>query len=339
MINCTAVTDYPGWVTAATYHKCVIGFLGTIGNSISLWCLVQSASTNKATKFHMIFVFSVLLAICLVTLPSVSVINYISAFCKSRWFREELFISISISSSFLLQLERINFTAIAIFRCVAVWRPYMFHKLSTVTCVLVMEGVLCLYAFLPWILGLCLGYDRITYSGKYSSVRFGENSVLHKMVFTWYSVNYCLTFMATLFAYLFMIATIILQEKKLSVDQRSATTMDHVYFSIHVVILTNLVLDGPHVIVHLLSNQRLASIITHMIFFLHLIIDPMVFVGFNLHYRRAVLHRMYKCLPVAISSKLRPLEPNDDTLRMQDTPLEKCSGQPEGVYNTCVIKY
>ncbi|XP_069944603.1 uncharacterized protein [Cherax quadricarinatus] len=181
-MNCTSATANPGWVTASTYQKCLISFLGTIGNSISLWCLVHCARTNMSTKFHLIFVFSVLLAISLVILPYVAFINYISAFCKILTFPETLIVTISITSSFLLQLERINFTAVAVLRCLAVLRPLLFQTLSKMSIMMMIEAALCLYVFLPWVLGLSLPSDtvpRLDSHGKTPSEKSLSLGVAH----------------------------------------------------------------------------------------------------------------------------------------------------------------
>ncbi|XP_045620733.2 uncharacterized protein [Procambarus clarkii] len=333
MVNCTIIKDYPGWVIASTYGKCFVSVLGAVGNSMSLWCLVKCGRTNKATKFLLCFFFSILLGVCVVTLPSISFVNHARAFCQYEWVPEGFYITTSIFSTFLIQFERVNFTAISVFRCVAVWEPHVFHKVSRVSIVLIMEAVLAFYVVLPWLLGVILSHGDVHYDGKVSQVKFGEKS-LNDMVYRWYGVNYTTTFLATLLAYILLIVAIVRREKRAG-ERTTDATMDHVSFTIQVILLANLLLDGPHVIVHLLEGQRLANIIIHMIFNLHLVIDPAVFVGLNVHYRSAVLHRIKTCVPHSVAALISS-QANTTDMNIPVTPPGGSTTEPFGLHNKCI---
>ncbi|XP_047469939.1 uncharacterized protein LOC125025771 isoform X2 [Penaeus chinensis] len=75
---------------------------------------------------------------------------------------------------------------------------------------------------------------------------------------------------------------------------------DQVNVAVGALILTNLLLDGPHIIVHILgiSSRALAFILIHVVYRLHLALDSFIFIGLNLHYRRKVLRRALTCCPV-----------------------------------------
>ncbi|XP_063587610.1 uncharacterized protein LOC134764866 isoform X2 [Penaeus indicus] len=84
---------------------------------------------------------------------------------------------------------------------------------------------------------------------------------------------------------------------------------DQVNVAVGAVILTNLLLDGPHIIVHILGipSTDLAFILIHVVYRLHTALDPFIFIGLNLHYRRQVLRRAVTCCPVCanlVSSNL-----------------------------------
>ncbi|XP_042241267.1 C-C chemokine receptor type 8-like [Homarus americanus] len=337
MAKCTAEVEYPELVTVSAALKCIISFFGTLGNATSLWCLVQCRKTNPAVRIHLVFVFSVLLGICLITLPGVTFINYISAFCKVESVPQGLRIFFSISNSVLLQIDRINFTAIAGFKMIAVFSPHRYQSVTKLM-VVVLEVFICTYALLPWLFGIFQDFQYATYNGRFMAVDFGHrNSTLNNVIYIWYGVNYCLPFLLTLVAYLLMTASMIHQKQNLGMCAVSASTMDHVTYTLRVVLLTNLVLDGPHVIVHQLQEQRLASIITHMIFYLHLLIDPLVFVGLNLHYRRLLLRRLAKSIPAAFSAYLGLSSSASDDNEVGDTPLKPLSNSLEQVdrYKAC----
>lgn len=92
--------------------------------------------------------------------------------------------------------------------------------------------------------------------------------------------------------------------------RKEGTVNDHVSFTVTVVLLTHLLVDGPHITVHPMPNQPLASIITHMIFYLHLVLDPLILVGLNVHYRRKLLWRLKVLLPHAWTTDLTPPPPS-----------------------------
>nr|XP_053656279.1 uncharacterized protein LOC128705060 [Cherax quadricarinatus] len=161
-MNCTfSQPDNFSWIIAATSYMCVISFLGTVGNSISLWCLVRYAKMSRWTKFQLIFVFSILLTISLVILPSFTFISYNSIFCEV-FLPKNLAYYIGICYSFFFQLERMNFTVIAVFRCLAVWRPHLFQKLSKMAVMVGVEAGICIYAIVICLAGLLMGLKPST---------------------------------------------------------------------------------------------------------------------------------------------------------------------------------
>lgn len=78
---------------------------------------------------------------------------------------------------------------------------------------------------------------------------------------------------------------------------------DQVNLAVGALILTNLLLDGPHIIVHILAipSKDLAFILIHVVYRLHIALDPFIFIGLNLHYRRKILRRGLACCPACAS--------------------------------------
>lgn len=88
------------------------------------------------------------------------------------------------------------------------------------------------------------------------------------------------------------------QKAEQSSGMRS-TWNEQVNFAVGVLILTNLLLDVPHITVHLLdeSSKDLSFILIHVVYRLHLALDPFIFIGLNSHYRRKILRRVVSCCP------------------------------------------
>nr|XP_053656275.1 uncharacterized protein LOC128705054 [Cherax quadricarinatus] len=109
--------------------------------------------------------------------------------------------------------------------------------------------------------------------------------------------------------------------------KKSLGNQDHVIVTINVVVLTNLLLDGPHMMVHLVAKRGIPSFIIHMVFYLHLVIDPVVFVGLNKHYQKALLCCLHTCLLSTFSTcfgnpATSDNPPTSDNIqRSPDTPL------------------
>lgn len=99
--------------------------------------------------------------------------------------------------------------------------------------------------------------------------------------------------------------------------------VDHVVRSTRLVILVNLLIDCPHVILHMIPNEGIPSVIVHMIFFHHLTLDPIIFVASNPSYRLAMLKLLHRSLPQIFQRILpqppKPSATHRDSLEIQAT--------------------
>lgn len=73
---------------------------------------------------------------------------------------------------------------------------------------------------------------------------------------------------------------------------------DQIAKSVSILIFTNLLLDVPHLTVHLTyaSSRDVSFILVHMIYRLRFVFDPFLFVWLNKRYRQKVLRYVYSKL-------------------------------------------
>lgn len=74
---------------------------------------------------------------------------------------------------------------------------------------------------------------------------------------------------------------------------------DQISLSLCVLILMNLLLDVPHITMHLMGVNwtEPSFVIVHAIYRLHFALDPVVFVGLNQRYRQKALQRAFSLVP------------------------------------------
>lgn len=88
---------------------------------------------------------------------------------------------------------------------------------------------------------------------------------------------------------------------------KSATTMDQATRAMLAVFVSNLVFGLPHSIYHLMGKQPYyMHVIFHVLFSTHFVVDPLVFVFFNLHNRRRVIDLLSSCRR-RVSCQLPPM--------------------------------
>ncbi|XP_064112634.1 uncharacterized protein LOC135219635 [Macrobrachium nipponense] len=290
--NCTVKEDISGWVIAAVWEQFVVCFIGAICNAVSIWCLLRCQRTGKAVKLQLICIFGLQTAISLVTLPFVTYLYYADFFCLENGVPKQVQFLFSILNSILLQGERLNFMALAVFRAVAVIYPNKYRKLAITKIVVSIQLGILLCIVPPWIiLGIIKGFDFSSSSGSVIRLQFRNGSSFH-FVRALYGIYYCLPFVVTVVACTFMMIALIRQRQHAkALSKKRQENMDQVASTIRVVLLTNVLLDGPHVVFHLVEDLELATVITHMAFFLHLVLDPAIFVCMNRNYREEILQK------------------------------------------------
>ena len=104
---------------------------------------------------------------------------------------------------------------------------------------------------------------------------------------------------------------------------KCASSLDYVVRSTTLIILVLLVMDFPHIVLHIFPEKELPSVIIHMVFMHYLNVVPIIFVAYNPYHRRAVLRLLHRCLPPAIRRVLpKPTTASvvvNDTVEMNAT--------------------
>lgn len=80
--------------------------------------------------------------------------------------------------------------------------------------------------------------------------------------------------------------------KKLCVKHTQGVNhQDHIAMSVSILILMNILLDVPHLAVHLLGvhSEDVSFTVVHMIYHLRFVFDSFLFVGLNVNYRQKVI--------------------------------------------------
>lgn len=322
MANCTVDEDLVPWVVAAVVNLGVDSLLGAIGNSCCVWCLLQCKITKPAIRFQLLCVFSLMLACSVITLPIVTFMYYNNTFCRS-FISPEVKFWFSAINSIVLQMERASFATVAVFRMIAVCWPQMYTKWSKMNVVVKLQAGLIVYTVPMWLVyGALTGFKLLPGGGSVmhmSDHRFGS-SILYLNI-TVYVLYYTVPFLVTLIASIIMI--ICLRQQEQILGSVGDSSVDHVVRSTSLVILVNLLIDCPHVIIHMIPDDGVPSVLIHMIFFHHLMFDPIIFIFSNPTYRWAVLRLLQQRLP-KVCRRVLPQPPNPlvihgDSLEMQPT--------------------
>ncbi|XP_047469937.1 uncharacterized protein LOC125025771 isoform X1 [Penaeus chinensis] len=290
MDNCTTDISNRGWFTTALVIQLSTCFFGVIGSSLSLWCLLTCKCIQTGMKIQLGLFFAVLLLLCAVAMPGAVVVEYQSWLCYEE--APNLRIAFVGLYTIAVALERNIFAGIAVYRLVAVCFPQKYKVLTRWTVVTVVETLICAGVLALWI-PIFLNQDvQAVDLNNPSSYSMGL--VLYYLVFL-FPIFVCV------FAYAILIVVMMVRRHKAKESSGLRPSYnDQVNVAVGALILTNLLLDGPHIIVHILgiSSRALAFILIHVVYRLHLALDSFIFIGLNLHYRRKVLRRALTCCPV-----------------------------------------
>lgn len=106
--------------------------------------------------------------------------------------------------------------------------------------------------------------------------------------------------------------------------------MDQATRAMLAVFISNLVFSLPHSIYHLMGKlPHYYSVIFHILFSAHFVVDPLVFIFVNLHHRRRVLALLAACTPWMTGQLPRPrprsVSPVTMPVTVNSTPLSLLS--------------
>ncbi|XP_066976563.1 uncharacterized protein [Macrobrachium rosenbergii] len=302
--------SFQGFIIATTAQNFLLQVLGAIVNALSLWCLWKCRRTGNAIKLQLALVFILLLLLATVILPGEGWINYLDFYCRGEKIRDSTTIFFLLASGFILQLERMNISSVAIYRFIAVKFPQLYKRMTQVKVVAALEVIIFIYISIPYLMGFTQPMAVARFEDGNQYVKFGQrNSTVAKVVYRMYAYNFLIPFLITLTAYSMMAVIILYQKFK----TKTLGKTDHVTFTIQLIILIDLVLDAPHAIAHFTRAKRFNMTIVHMVFHMHLLIDPLIFLFLNPHNRQIVLETARGSLPQRFVAYLPPATASTNT--------------------------
>ncbi|XP_069984512.1 uncharacterized protein [Penaeus vannamei] len=194
-------------------------------------------------------------------------------------------------------VDQLALAVIAVYRLTAVYFPLKYKLWSRPTVVVAVEVAVTV----PAVLALTLAFLFLDFDmGVPTDNAFGK--IL-------YGVLYLLPITIIVTAYGTMVSIVGFRRCGKRGDEARVLSWDQISLTICVLILMNLLLDFPHVTMHLMevSWKEPSFVIVHAIYRLHFALDPFVFVGLNPRFRQKALQRAFslvpgRCLPSSESS-------------------------------------
>ncbi|XP_042859274.1 uncharacterized protein LOC122245411 [Penaeus japonicus] len=233
-------------------------------------------------KIQLCSVFAITLTMCLFILPTYAVMEYWRYMC---WKMDKTIAVIGFTtySTFGI-VERNLFTVIAVYRMAAVCFPIRYKQWSQLRGVVAVIALVSLVVVTLWITAIC--------KQDFNKVDVNDPSTygMGKVLLYFFLATPIIVTVAT---YVIMILFIRYKGQRSQRSQRPMSK-DQVLLSLGALILTNVLLDVPHIIMHFarVSSTELPFIVLHVIYRAHYAVDPFIFVGLNPHYRQKVLRRV-----------------------------------------------
>lgn len=280
------------WV-GLVHTYCII-VLGSLGNAIVLWCVATCSKTRRPIKVLLFNVFLPVLVICMVTMPVITEILSAMLTCDNDRIARTVVTVTMVMTSILGQIEQIAIAVMAVVRAVTVWAPRR-PQLG------VRGAVMLLLA--TWIYTILTGLVFI----KLMKMRVPVDPQAATYTTILFFINLTLPALVTAAVYILMIVVIQRNKRRLMANANQqgtmTTNMDQATRAMLAVFITNLVFGLPHSIYHLLGPQPLyMHVIIHVIFCTHYIVDPLVYMWFNVSYRERLISSFRKVMRCLSSS-------------------------------------
>ncbi|XP_047476938.1 uncharacterized protein LOC125030730 isoform X1 [Penaeus chinensis] len=291
-MNCSMNIDhYPDNSTYVSYplvvygivHNYLVFVLGTIANSVALWCISRCTKTNVAMKLLMMSVFASLLVICLITRPVMAERLIGILYCDMTRLDLRVLHGFTILYAFCAQFELAAIAVVAVCRAVAVWASNA-HVLRLRVAVGAVVGIF-IYSFATSV--FLLGPMMANYI-KDQEMANVANGV-------YFFLNTFVPIITTMSCYVAMIIAMRRNGRRMAKVQSShSRVVNNATRGMFAVFVSNLVFGIPHSVYHMLPRPSLSfSIIAHILFYTHFVVDPFVFMYFNHSYRRRVGERLW----------------------------------------------
>ena len=268
----------------------IIAFLGAIGNICSLWCLFKCDKINYAAKIQLVIFFGFQFLVCIISLPGFSYVKRLALICRAHEVPMEVKLFFFFCHTLFLPMERMNFAVMAVMRLLAVTWNDGYKKFARVLNILILEFFILAFILIPWIIAFIIKlYAQYPIEDQMTVTFSFAKPIIIKFIYIFHGINHLLPTFISFIAYCWMMYTML--QHKISLfgasnnKNDSSTMMDHVAYTIRLLILVNILLDLPHTLIHLLKVPQVPSLIIHSIFYSHLTFDPVIFVVMNSQYR------------------------------------------------------
>ncbi|XP_063589758.1 uncharacterized protein LOC134766760 [Penaeus indicus] len=288
MLNCTNRTICnlaAQWKAYSLAFEMLVCACGVLGSIVCLWCLKTCDKTQAGTKIQLCLLFATNAFLCSLALPGTAVLELL--FLQDR--RPEPATEVAFVALYYMAacIDQMALAVIAVYRLTAVWFPLKYKLWSRSTVVVAVEVAVILPAMLTLTLAiLFLDYEIVdTNSSTVAKVLYG---VLYLVPITIIMTAYCI-----------MVSIMGFRRCARQGDAARHPGWDQISLSLCVVILMNLLLDVPHVAMHLMdvSWTDPSFVIVHAIYRLHFALDPVIFVGLNQRFRQRALQGVFSLVP------------------------------------------
>ncbi|XP_047481138.1 uncharacterized protein LOC125033566 isoform X2 [Penaeus chinensis] len=276
MLNCTNRTVCnlaAQWKAYSLAFEMLVCACGVLGSIVCLWCLKTCDKTQAGTKIQLCSLFAANAFLCSLALPGAAVLELL--FLQAR--RAEPATELAFVALYYIAacIDQMTLAVIAVYRLIAVCFPLKYKLWSRSTVVVAVEVALTLPAVLTLTLAF-LFLSRLYWMCFVSDSRFPSEatpSALPRQM----GFRRC---------------------ARQGAEARNPG-WDQISLSLCVLILMNLLLDVPHVTMHLMdvSWTEPSFVIVHAVYRLHFALDPVVFVGLNQRFRQRALQGVFSLVP------------------------------------------
>lgn len=286
--NCSYLTGSnntpPHLLRYAIVHCCSILVFGAICNVVALWCVFTCTKTRPGVKILLCSMLATTLIMCLTTMPLGIEIVLSELLCDPTRMSIDVLIGLTLLYTIMVQMELFYIAALALLRAIAVWCPQR-HTVEVRVSVAIVVSI-CIYS-IATTLGVLTPFrlDLITDPLTMVAVRV-IYCFLHSL----------LPVLFTLACYLSMMIAVRRNKRRLASSQHNTKcgrVIDQATRAMLAVFVSNVLLSLPHSIYHVFRPESFTLyLIIHVIFFLHIVVDPFVYVWFNLDHRQRVLGKI-----------------------------------------------
>ncbi|XP_047481137.1 uncharacterized protein LOC125033566 isoform X1 [Penaeus chinensis] len=288
MLNCTNRTVCnlaAQWKAYSLAFEMLVCACGVLGSIVCLWCLKTCDKTQAGTKIQLCSLFAANAFLCSLALPGAAVLELL--FLQAR--RAEPATELAFVALYYIAacIDQMTLAVIAVYRLIAVCFPLKYKLWSRSTVVVAVEVALTL----PAVLTLTLAFLFLKYE-----IIDPSKSTAGKAL---YVVFYLVPIIIILTAYCIMVSIMGFRRCARQGAEARNPGWDQISLSLCVLILMNLLLDVPHVTMHLMdvSWTEPSFVIVHAVYRLHFALDPVVFVGLNQRFRQRALQGVFSLVP------------------------------------------